>query len=284
MFEKSDNQLLQRIRKKRGSLSSVFDKTEKEKNGMNEQDNTSFSKQSMNKTSVGVLTPTNLDATCAKCGQPIIAVGLNPYHKDSNDEYPLFCAKCEKWFHKRCGDKKGWYCPSCQKVLSSPDFFCKKCNANTTINVDSTWPHLSCTACSEPISLAIYESVGVSELAILAAGGAITIAAFIHTLVMDLPLVLKIIAGVFAVPLGLPLVAIVLGAILSEATSGFHNSNAPGTNGMQLQIAAARDFAGQPIAQRLRQVYFFYLKKSIAALLFCVAAIVFIYLWSLSKN
>ena len=144
------------------------------------------------------------------------------------------------------------------------------------VETKSAWPNFRCMSCTQPTSLAVFENVGASEIFLLVIAGIMPAAGLILTFVYQQPTLLKVIAGVFAVPLALPWVANGLANMLAASMPAMLNASAPAGRGMRFQLAAAREFKLKPLGYRLRKVYAFYVMHTIPAMIFCILALLFI--------
>lgn len=227
----------------------------------------------------GRLAPEAPETPCGACGQPAVTTGQNPYFLKPPDYMPRYCTACGKWFHKRCLKKSAWsgeQCPSCQKPVLHPSFFCGHCNSQTNTTEADTWPNFRCINCSRATSLLARESVGFHEVLLMVAIGALPAAAFVASIAYDAPTWLKWLTGLIAAPLALPWLAHAVAAVLAGIMPGSANAIAPGAGGVRLSVVDARAFRSSPLVARMKQVYAFYVKNTIPAIFFSALAIAFI--------
>jgi hypothetical protein len=227
----------------------------------------------------GCLAPEAPETPCGGCGLPAVTTGQNPYFLKPPDYEPRYCTECGKWFHKRCLKKSalsGEQCPSCQRPVLHPSFFCGHCNCKTNTTEADTWPNFRCINCSRATSLLAREGVGAQEVLLMVAIGALPAAAFVATLVYDAPAWLKWLTGLIAAPLALPWIANAVAAVLAGIMPGSANAVAPAAGGVRLSVVDARAFRASPLVARMKQVYTFYVVNTIPAIFFSAVAIGFI--------
>lgn len=224
----------------------------------------------------GILSPEDNDQICDSCCQLLLAVGQDPFFKDTPKERPLFCPECNKWFHTRCSNNE-IACPSCNTLLYYTNFYCQRCNKVTMVYVNSKWPNVKCGNCSNSISIVAEENVRFREVALLVLVALVSLIGFLFTIGNDLPNSINIIVGIFTVPIFLPWLIILLAAVLSNTISPILNERSPAAVWYTLTAIEMMEYKKKSILYRLFKIHLFYTIKSIPALIFCILAIAFVY-------
>jgi len=229
---------------------------------------------------LGVISPYKEIPLCNSCKKLMITSGQTAGYKENDNDKPLFCLSCNEWYHSGCANKNWWSikCPFCKTALKSTYTYCNKCSLPVDVDSKKRWPRFACEYCSTPTDLAVVESIGGREITILVLMGAFFSTAFVFTFLYELPIAIKIVSGVIAVPLSLPWIMHVFANTLAEIMPASMNVTSPGADPIYLKASEVKVFRKQALFYRLRKIYMHYASKTILITGFVFSALVFIYI------